>query len=306
MTGSGKQIIVLGDVMTDIIVKIEDPVSIGSDTAAKCHMIAGGSGANQAAWLATRGLDVHFIGCVGNDTFGKAHLEALSNAGIRPHLGIDSALGTGMIIVLVSASGERTMITDRGANSGLSRHHLPLEVFQPQTWFHLSGYMLLAPETREVALSALQLARERGMPISIDPSSTAPLAAADPELFVEWTKGADLCFPNFDEGRLLTGESDEASVASAMCQWYGGVALKLGRRGAIWATAGEPILRQSQSGEPREVVDTTGAGDAFCAGFLAQWLAGGSPEAALAEAIELGSAAVGLVGGRPPGNYWSV
>ena len=277
MTAVGKPIVVLGDVMTDIIVKVTDPLSIGSDTAAKCHLIAGGSGANQAAWLATKGLDVHFIGCVGDDTFGRAHLRALSNAGITPHLGIDQRLGTGMIIVLVGANGERTMITDRGANGGLKRQHLPLEVFQSPNWFHLSGYMLLAPETREVALAALQLAREQGMPISIDPSSTAPLAAADPKLFVEWTRGADLCFPNFDEGRLLTGESDEASVARALCQWYGGVALKLGRQGALFAVAGEPIFRQSQLGEPGEAVDTTGAGDAFCAGFLAEWLAGGFP-----------------------------
>jgi sugar/nucleoside kinase (ribokinase family) len=301
----GTSIVVLGDVMTDIIVKVEDAVRFGSDTRASCSTMAGGSGANQAAWLSESGLQVHFVGCVGDDTFGRAHLRAFADAGISAHCEVVRRASTGMIIVLVQANGDRTMITDRGANSGLAETHLPTEVFKTADWFHLSGYTLLDPQTRDAGLAALQLARDLGMRTSVDPSSTAPLLEAGPRRFLEWTRGADLCFPNFDEGGLLTGETNEEAIATALCRWYGGVALKLGSRGALWASrdSGPVIARPA---EPVEVVDTTGAGDAFCAGFLASWLKGGTPGSALAQALHLAATAAGTLGGRPPGSYWRV
>jgi sugar/nucleoside kinase (ribokinase family) len=203
-----------------------------------------------------------------------------------------------MIVVLVDVAGERTMITDRGANGGLSSADLSPDLFRSGAWFHLSGYQLLAPETREIALASLAMARAAGMRISVDPSSTGPLAECGPRLFLEWTQGADLCFPNLEEGRLLTGEDDDRAVAAALTEWYSGVAMKLGEQGALWAARGRPILHQP--GEPAAVVDTTGAGDAFCSGFLSSWLSGKPPQSALAEAVRLGTIAVGLAGGRPP------
>jgi sugar/nucleoside kinase (ribokinase family) len=301
----GQSIIVLGDVMTDIIVKVDDTVRFGSDTRARCSTMAGGSGANQAAWLSERGLQVQFVGCVGDDTFGRAHLQAFARAGISSHCATLRHTSTGMVIVLVQTNGDRTMITDRGANSGLARTHLPTGIFKTGDWFHLSGYTLLDPQTREAGLAALQLARDLGMHISVDPSSTAPLVEAGPERFLEWTRGADLCFPNLDEGGLLTGETDEQAIATALCRWYAGVALKMGSRGALWASrASGPVI--ALPAEPVQVVDTTGAGDAFCAGFLAGWIKGATPESALAQAIALAATAAGSIGGRPPGTNWSV
>jgi sugar/nucleoside kinase (ribokinase family) len=306
MSAAGeKSIIVLGDVMTDIIVKVEDTVRFGSDTRAHCSTRAGGSGANQAAWLSTFRHPVQFVGCVGDDTFGRAHLQAFAGAGVSAHCVALPQTSTGMIIVLVQANGDRTMITDRGANSGLAPEHLPADVFQTADWFHISGYTLLDPQTRDTGLAALQLARDLGMHISVDPSSTAPLIEAGPERFLEWTRGADLFFPNLPEGSVLTGETDEASIARALCRWYGGVALKLGSRGALWASASStPVI--AQPAEPAQIVDTTGAGDAFCAGFLAAWRSGAPPETALAQAVHLAAIATGTLGGRPPGSYWSV
>jgi sugar/nucleoside kinase (ribokinase family) len=302
VAGNSTPVVILGDIMTDIMVQFRESLHLGSDTAAGTRVLAGGSGANQAAWLARQGWpEVHFIGSVGDDIFGEAHARALRAAGVTPHLAIDRHHGTGMIVVLVDTTGERTMITDRGASSGLAREDLPHTIFRSGAWFHLSGYLLLDPDTREIALAGLDLARAVGMGISVDPSSTGPLAATGPSQFLEWTRGADLCFPNLDEGRLLTGEDDEGAVAEALAEWYGGVALKLGARGGLWAAAGQPI--HYQPGEVARVIDTTGAGDAFCAGFLSSWLGGSSPEVALAEAVRLGTTAVGLVGGRPLSEY---
>jgi sugar/nucleoside kinase (ribokinase family) len=285
--------------MTDIVVQFHQSLRLGSDTAAGTRVLPGGSGANQATWLAWRGWpEVHFIGSVGDDIYGRAHARALRAGGVATHLATDRHHNTGMIVVLVDIAGERTMITDRGANGGITTGDLPLDLFRPGAWFHLSGYLLLDPATRETALESLDRARTAGMGISVDPSSTGPLTESGPSQFLDWTRGADLCFPNLDEGRLLTGEDDEGAVAGALAGCYGGVALKLGPRGALWAVSGRPV--HYQEGEVTGVIDTTGAGDAFCAGFLSSWLAGLPAEDAMADAVRLGTTAVGLVGGRPP------
>jgi sugar/nucleoside kinase (ribokinase family) len=292
-------VIVLGDVMTDLIVRTQAPIAVGSDTPSRIETHAGGAGANLAVWLASEGLPVHFIGCVGADPFGALHRAALERAGVTPHLAVDPACPTGMIVSLVDPSGERSMLADRGANAGLEPRHLPRHLFEDAACFHLSGYALLSDETRPAALAALELARASGLPITVDPASAAPLAVVGPQRFLAWTTGADLCLPNLDEARVLSGESDPEAAAQALCQTYGTVALKLGGQGALMARAGAPIVKLRGRSIP--VLDTTGAGDAFCAGFLTSWLRGGTPNEALAAGIRLGARAASGVGARPPG-----
>src|SRR5581483_479241 len=117
--------------------------------------------------------------------------------------------------------------------------------------------------------------------------------------FLAWTGGVALCFPNLDEGQVLSGERDPAAVAQTLTRSYGAVALKLGAGGAIWARAGEPIVARAAEPAPA-VVDTTGAGDAFCAGFLARWLAGADPADALHAGLRHAARALTQLGGRPP------
>jgi len=295
-------IVVVGDVITDLIVRPREPIAVASDTRAAIAVRPGGSGANTATWLATQraeglDLDVHFAGRVGQDPFGVYHDGELRRHGVTPHLAVDARRSTGTIVALVDAAGERDMLTDRGANLGLRRDDLPRDLFRPGASLHLSGYTLFEQETRDVALTALAWARERGMTISVDPSSASLLAAVGPAHFLRWTRGADLCFPNLDEGRILSGETDPEAIARALAAWYGTVVLTLGVAGALWARAGEPILMRAA--EQVEVVDSTGAGDAFCAGFLARWLTGASPSEALAASVRLGAAAAGRIGARP-------
>jgi sugar/nucleoside kinase (ribokinase family) len=242
---------------------------------------------------------VHFIGCVGADAFGALHREALARVGVTPHLAVDPARPTGTVVSLVDASGERSMLADRGANLSLELHHLPAALFRTPGCFHLSGYALLSEESRPAALAALELARAAGMRITLDPASAGPLAAVGREHFLAWTRGADLCLPNLDEARVLSGMSDPEAAARALCEVYGEVAIKLGEHGALWATAGQAPLRVP--GEPVTARDTTGAGDAFCAGFLAAWLRGAAQREALAAGVRLGALAASSVGARPPG-----
>jgi sugar/nucleoside kinase (ribokinase family) len=215
---------------------------------------------------------------------------------VEPHLVYDPSLETGKVFVLVDGSGERTMITDRGAGEALCPGDLPESVFY-EGHLHLSGYLFSGDSRRVTAREALRLAREAGMSTSVDPSSVPLLEAVGPERFLDWTRGVDLCFPNLEEGVFLTGERNPERIAEGLLAYYPAIVLKLGSGGALYAEA-EGTREQIRAASAR-VVDTTGAGDALCAGFLATWVSGGSPTEAVRRGVELAGQAVAGVGGRP-------
>jgi sugar/nucleoside kinase (ribokinase family) len=230
------------------------------------------------------------------DLLGEALAGELQRADVTPHLTRDPSLGTGKVFVLVDAAGERTMITDRGAGEALSPEDLPEPLFH-EGHLHISGYIFSGGSRRESAMRALRLAREAGMSASVDPSSVPLLEAMGPKRFLAWTRGADLCFPNLEEGALLGGEKDPDRVAERLLSYYPSIVLKLGARGAMYAGVDGERVRLAAT--PARVVDTTGAGDALCAGFLANWLSGAPPAEALRRGIELAARVVEWIGGRP-------
>jgi len=287
---------VVGDLLYDLLARVEGSVAFGTDTFTKIHAAAGGSGANAAAWLASLDIETHFVGRVGDDILGEALAGKLKRSGVTPHLARDPSLPTGKVFVLVDGAGERTMITDRGAGEALSPEDLPEALFRGGH-LHLSGYVFSGGSRRETALKALHLARESGMSASVDPSSVPMPEAIDPERFLGWTRGADLCFPNLEEGALLAAEIDPDLIAQKLLLHYSAIVLKLGARGAMYAgVSGERIHLPAA---PARVVDTTGAGDALCAGFLASRLSGAPVPEALRRSMDLASRVVEQVGGRP-------
>ena len=286
----------VGDLLYDMLARIEGSVAFGTDTFVPIHAAAGGSGANVAAWLATLGVETHFVGRVGDDVLGAALGGELEEIGVTPHLARDSSLATGKVFVLVDGTGERTMITDRGAGEALGPEDLPETLFRGGH-LHLSGYTFSGGSRRETAREALRLAREARMSTSVDPSSVPLLEAVGPERFLDWTRGVNLCFPNLEEVAFLTGERDPDRIAEGLLAYYPAVVLKLGSGGALYADI--EGTRGHIPATSRRVVDTTGAGDALCAGFLATWVSGGSPTEALRRGVELAGRAVEGVGGRP-------
>ena len=295
---SSPRVVVLGDLIYDLLARIEGPVAFGTDTFAPIHAVGGGSGANAAAWLASLGIETHLVGRIGDDVLGEVLVDELQSVGVTAHLTRDPSIGTGKVFVLVDGAGERTMITDRGAGEALSPADLPAGLFDGGH-LHLSGYAFSGGSRRETALEALRLAREAGMSVSVDPSSVPLLGEIGPERFLGWTRGADLCFPNLGEGALLGGGREPDRVAERMLDHYPAVVLKLGAAGALYAGADGERVRLPA--EPAHVADTTGAGDALCAGFLAAWLSGAPPAAALRRGVELAARAVERLGGRPGG-----
>jgi len=135
------------------------------------------------------------------------------------------------------------------------------------------------------------------MTASVDPASSAPLRAVGAEAFLAWIGGADVLLPNADEARVLTGEADpERAARSLACTSGAEVVVTLGAAGALWSDGAET---KRETGEAVRG-DSTGAGDAFTAGWLGARLAGASVAEALRAANALGTRAVAEPGARPP------
>lgn len=188
------------------------------------------------------------------------------------------------------------MITDRGAVENLSPRDIPTPLFRGGH-LHLVGYTFSGGSRRETAFEALRLAREEGMTVSVDPSAVPMLEDIGPDRFLAWTRGADLCFPNLEEGSLLAATEDPDQIAENLLDYYPAVVLKLGAEGACYADA--EGRRSRVPATPARANDTTGAGDALCAGFMAAWLVGEAPEEALRRGVGFAARAIERVGGRP-------
>ena len=288
---SGGRVVVVGDVMTDVVAALSGPVANGSDTPARVVQRGGGAGANVAAWLARAGAVVTLIGRVGDDTPGREIAEALRAEGVDARLTSDPARHTGTCVVLVAPGGERSMLPDAGANAGLEAAPLP----EDATHLHLAGYALLHPGSRPAARAMLADAKARGLTVSVDPSSAAPLARAGAAVFLEWIQGADLLLPNRDEAGVLTGVPDPKAAARALTAHAREVVVKLGAQGALWTDGSAQVRAPAVD---VQVADTTGAGDAFAAGLLAARLAGAGPADALGAACALAAEAVARAGAR--------
>jgi sugar/nucleoside kinase (ribokinase family) len=135
------------------------------------------------------------------------------------------------------------------------------------------------------------------MTVSVDPSSAAPLAELGAARFLSMTRGVDLLLANRDEATVLAGTSDPHLAAQQLGDTYREVVIKLGADGAMWQQGFIGASAPAERGV--EVVDTTGAGDAYAAGFLASWLLHPEPETALAAGCRLAARAVSKVGARP-------
>jgi ribokinase len=287
------RIVVVGDVMVDVVARLSGPLAPGSDAPALIRFHGGGSAANTAAWLAEAGAEPVLVGRVGDDARGRGALDELRAAGVDARLAVDSGLPTGTCVVLVGPDGERTMVPYAGANDALSEADLPDELLAQGGHLHVAGYALLRDGSRPAARAAMGRAAEVGMTVSVDPSSSALLGAE----FLDHAAGASLLLPNTPEAQALTGESDPERAARALAGRFSEVAVTLGAEGALW-TDGDELLRAAAV--PVDAVeDSTGAGDAFAAGFLSARRAGASTADQLAAGCRLAARAVTQAGARP-------
>lgn len=288
-------VVCVGDVMVDVVARLTGELQPGSDRPAPINTIGGGAGANTAAWLVEAGAAATMVGQIGCDPFGLWLTAELTARGVVDAMTRDPELATGTCIVLVSADGERTMVPDAAANSALRADRLPVGVFAAGRHLHLSGYTLFGPACA-AGLRSLELARATGMTVSVDAASAAPLRDAGPRRFLDWVGSDALLLANRDEAFVLTGFDDPAQSVRSLAEVVGTAVVKVGGDGALWSDGSQVVRRPAQ---PVTVVDTTGAGDAFAAGFLATLLRDGDVGVALEHGHTLASIACRIVGGRP-------
>jgi sugar/nucleoside kinase (ribokinase family) len=287
-----KRIICYGDVIDDIIVAPQGPIRVDTDTRSIIRSRPGGSAANTAAWLADAGAAVDFVGVVGAGD-GERHAAALPgvNAMLREH----PMLPTGRIVIVVQGE-RRDMLTDRGANVSLAPTDVADETLDKARLLHVTGHVLLNESGWEGVRTMVDRCRAADVVLSVSPGSAGFLADLGPERVQHAFAGAHVVFTGIDDGRLLSGEDDPASIAGALSRQFGIAVVTRGSQGYV---VGERGAVGSVEVAAQPVVDPTGAGDAFCAGFLVSWLADRNARLAAEAGAELAATAVGLLGGRP-------
>jgi sugar/nucleoside kinase (ribokinase family) len=296
MGGRGR-LVVIGDVMTDIIVLPEGPLVRGSDRRARIVSKPGGSGANQAVWLGAMGADVEFAARVGSADRDR-WMAYFRGFGVIPRLAGDETEPSGTLVTIVDPDGERSFLTDRGANLKLAPPDLPSLEAGNVFGVVISGYSFFAEGPRATVSAFAASALAANVEVSLDAASVGFLEEVGPATFRNWTQGFSTLFANAEEAECLSGSADLDTQMRELGRTYHRVIIKRGAAGA--AIGGRDGVRLTQPAERVTPIDTTGAGDAFAAGFLAARQLGESEAEALSAGIAAGARAVAMVGGQPP------
>lgn len=270
---------VVGDLLEDIVVRTATPPAVGTDTPATIERRPGGSAANVAAAAASTGAAVRLICRVGADALGDLLVGALTARGVDVRA--QRAGRTGSVVVLVDGSGERTMLPDRAAASELS--DVDPAWLAGVTWLHVPAYSLLSEPIGAAARKAIALVRAAGGRISIDASSVAVIEAFGHDRFVALLD--DL------EPELVFANEPESAFVPRDRRW-----VTIVKRGPDPVTVlGDPAAAGPYGVDVPPIAavpDTTGAGDAFAAGYTVAATAGRSVSDAVAAGISLAGSAL--------------
>ena len=292
------KVLCIGDVMLDVVTKIDvlpSQINYGSDTPAKISTHGGGAAGNVAAWLTRTDARATIVGHVGNDAAGSALVSEFDALGVRHHnLVVDNG-HSGVVVVLVDPTGERTMFPDNGANSGLHIGDLPdLEGFNA---VYISGYSPLDPLSLAGIKEMIAKIRTKGITIYFDPASVGGMKEVPIDEVKSWLPMMDVILLNEEEACYLSGSTDIEVSLDYLLQHSETVVIKRGAHGAIGKSRGGESV--SVPAIPTTVVDTTGAGDSFAAGFISYFATKKDLTRALMAGAEVAAHCVAIVGARP-------
>ncbi|MCR4429113.1 MAG: carbohydrate kinase family protein [Caldiserica bacterium] len=286
-------IVSLGDVAWDFLLEVSEEICWGSDVQGKVEFSYGGSACNFAVWASRKGARVRLIGKVGMDLLGNMILAHLKEEGVNfPFPPVPNAR-TARIGVFVSPKGERGMVMDK--DPGLSFHS---EDFSPTLvegfdLLFFTGYAIFHRPSIEFFRMILSEARNQGLLTAFDPSSFHLMEDFGYKELRDLVSPLDFLLLNEDEARRFSPQGDFRDLLS-----FSKIAvIKRGELGAI-ALSGSGEF--SSPAFPSPVLDTTGAGDAFDAGFLVEYLKSKNIEESLKEGNMLGSYVVSHLGAQPP------
>jgi len=290
-----KKILCIGDLALDVISQLKEPINYGNDTASRISSHPGGQAANVATWITRTHSKAQLVARVGNDPVGFALISDLDKYGVEHMNLMHSGRPTGVVVILVDSNGERTMFPDNGANADLEISDLP--PLGDVDGVYVSGYALLDFRSREAVLSMIAKIKAAGKPIYFDPTTTGAMKIVSRDEVLSWVKLMDGILLNSEEALYLGDAKDVETAEKNLTAYTPLVVIKLGSRGAM-AVHKEIIAKVSAV--TTNVVDTTGAGDSFAAGFIPKWLETNDLEAALSAGTALAAKCVATVGARPP------
>lgn len=294
---------VIGDVVQDVVVWLEEPVRTATDTKSSITMNRGGSAANVAAFAGPR-YPTRFIGCVGEDLGGYVVAEELKSHGVDVRMQKHGT--TGMIVVLIDEHGERTMFPSRGASALLET--VGDDDLADVEILHVTGYSLQSEPTASSVVDAAARVKEAGGRISFDISSTGMIDLFGLERFQALLKeiAPDFITANEDETAMLDLATD-AGAGKFLGELKAETVL-LARRGphSTRVFRGQELLFEVPVEPVEDIRDMTGAGDAFNGGFLASVLRGNDLRAAVEDAHKLAQRVLRSPGAAEPQNTTNV
>jgi sugar/nucleoside kinase (ribokinase family) len=232
----------LGDLLLDVIVRLDGALVAGADRAARTRVGAGGQAANVAAWTAALGAQARYVGKRGADAAGELAARELRERGVDV---AGPAEGRNGVVVSLATGGERSMASDRGSSPELRADELEPAWFDCHV-LHVSGYALQREPAASAALHAAALARERGARVSLD-------LAAWPAIDDAFRGRVDELAPWL----VFADEREREAFGGLDATWV----VKRGADGIVVDGEAFPAVATA-------ILDTTGAGDALAAGFL--------------------------------------
>lgn len=263
------RLVAVGDLVLDIVVRPQRGLVGGSDVGGTIGFRAGGSAANTCRAFVQLGGAATLIGAVGDDTLGRRLAAALRRDGVTVRT-TTVAAPTARLLALLDPRGERSFVTHRGAADKLRRSHLKRAWLARSSVLHLPAYSLLAEPLATAAGTAVGYARDAGAIVSVDLASRGPLleGGRDAAYALLRAVAPDLLLGNADEAAALCGRrglSDLLRLAPVLVVKEGAAGCRVLWRGR---GTGDDVLELDVATTPLETADTTGAGDAFDAGFL--------------------------------------
>lgn len=277
-----KSVIGIGNALVDILTRIDNDDILNDlqlpkgsmqlvDASTSAHvgaavekfensMAPGGSAANTIHGLAKCGIKTGFIFSTGNDETGRFFEDAMKEVGVRPYV-YHRDTPTGTARAIISPDGERTFATHLGAAVELTVEMLGKELFAGWNYCYIEGYLIA---NQPLVRATIKLAKEAGCKVAIDLASYN-VVEANRDFLLEILPQIDIVFANEEEAKSLTGSTPEESLEfiAEHCEI---AVVKIGKRGSLIKRGGEKV----QIGCNKvDVIDTTGAGDMYAAGFMA-------------------------------------
>jgi len=285
------RLLVVGDIAWDVLMRPEREPVWGSDVFGTVDLLPGGSAANVAVWARRLGAPVVLAGKIGDDALGELMARHLASEGVTARTAVVAGGATTRVGIYVRADGEHGFITDHTRALRFDEADVPLDLLDEADAVFVAGYAVYMSESAQFLGRLLAEARRRAVVIAFDPSSFALIRLYGPDRLLSELGGLDILLANEDEARALAnGGAVETLLDHAR--------LVVVKRGAAGATALDGARTVSVPASAVDVVDTTGAGDAFDAAFLAEYLVHLDLDAALAAANRLGAHVAGRLGAQ--------